>query len=122
MWSRKLGRAVGITQQIEYVMFELREYLCVSQIFDEAGKYKLRIAAHVTVGRLHQSGEKIVHAKDILVLNGVVDLSFDGSIWYVRYNLGQTLPTNEHEDIIEATEFIKQQIERYWKKKDGRSL
>jgi len=103
-------------------MFELREYLCVSQIIDEAGKSKLRIAAHVTEGHLHQPGEKVDYSKDIRVLNGVVDLSFDSSIWCVRYNLGQTLPTNEYEDIIDAIEFIKQQIEKYWKKKDGGSV
>lgn len=52
-----------LQDKFDYVVSELKEYLCVTQLIDDGGAPKIRVSAHVTGGRLHPRGEKIEYAQ-----------------------------------------------------------
>ncbi len=97
-------------------MLALSDCVCVSKLVRDGRGVRLRVAAWVTQGRIRPIGVKAASIGDIQVFNGVCTLRIENSSWLVEHGVGQMILEKSFFSLEAALEFIKAEIEDYWRR------
>ena len=102
--------------QFREAMLALSDCVCVSKLLRDDRGVRLRIAAWVTHGRIRPPGAGAASIGDIQVFNGVCVLRMREGRWLVEHGVGQLMPEKSFSSLDAALEFIKAEIEDYWRR------
>lgn len=110
------AEAADLERQFREAVLALSDCVCVSRVVRDRQDLCLQVAAWVTNGRIRPPGAETTSIVDIQVFNGVCVLRKHEDQWQVDHGAGQLILEKSFPSLSAALEFIKAEIEDYWRR------